>query len=214
MKKLTSIFLLLFSYKYSSAQWEISSGFAGNQADATGPVFHAGFEWRIKPRWSTKTQVGYKHLTFHDSGANEMTGPNLRYLSLEYTLTTLSWEFHQTLAFQAVCTNNYMLKPNLGLNYRFFHWGGWMPPPSHPALVGAGRGHRVDERGGVGMDSELNKYSVSAYHTHGLGVSLQVQNLFRISRKLWAHFTPFVEPTLDKCQNTGGFYTGVVLNPL
>jgi hypothetical protein len=52
------------------------------------------------------------------------------------------------------------------------------------------------------------------YHTSNLGFSFQLQNQFRINKKIWLFLTPFLEPDYDGTQNTGGSYIGIIFKEL
>ena len=175
-------------------QLEISTGAAVNKHDAVGPVIHLAYEFKIKNRFYTKSQLGYKYLhTYNDF--------------VEATLKSTTWEIHQTLSYELVRKKKYILKPNVGINYRFYVWKGKMKPPYNELPQ---RVWLIDLREGrLILNSFDGEHSNSASSSN-FGFSFQLQNQFFISEKIWLHVTPFIEPDYDRIQNMGGFYIGVV----
>jgi hypothetical protein len=194
MKLLVTI-LLLFYGAGSFAQLEISSGVAINKIDALGPIIHFAYDFKIKNKLYTKSQLGYKYLHIY----NDYVGA---------TLNVSTIELHQTLSYEIIRKKNYILKPNVGINYRWYRWTGKMKPP-YSTLPQRAWVIGVRDKNFV-LNSYDENYS-NQYHANNLGFSIQVQNQFRYSDKLWFHITPFVEPDYDRSQNIGGAYVGVVL---
>ena len=195
MKACIMIFVLSIAIATTAfAQLEVSSGFAVNKNNAVGFPVHLAYDFQIKSRWYTKSQIAYKHLRH----VNDYVGATLR---------VSSWEVHQTISYELIKKNKYILKPNTGINYRFYHWRGRMDPPYNT----------LPQRAWViGVRNEnfvLNSFDAGhsrEYHVNNPGFSFQLQNQFRISNKVWLHVTPFIEPDYDRVQNTGGVYIGVI----
>lgn len=197
MRKCLTV-LMLFVSAAAFAQLEVSTGFAINKNNAAGFPVHLSYEFPIKGRWYTKSQVGYKHLSYY----NEYVGANL-YIN--------SWEIHQTLSYEVVKKRKYVFKPNIGLNYRFYYWKGKMQPPYNTLpqrawVIGVREGNFI-------LNSYDNGYH-NEYRVNNLGFSFQFQNQFRLNNRVWLHITPFVEPDYDRGQNTGGCYLGIILKEL
>jgi hypothetical protein len=190
--------LVLFTTTISSAQFEITSGVAVNKNDAVGFPIHLAYDFKIADRLFTKSQAGFKRLHSY----NDFVGASL--------LVT-SWEFHQTISYEVVKKRKYILKPNVGVNYRFYHWQGKLDPPytSYPGrawVIGVREGNFV-------LNSFENRYE-NEYKTKNFGFSIQLQNQFYLTDKLWMHVTPFMEPDYDRSQNTGGCYVGVIFKSI
>ena len=187
-----------------NAQLEISSGYAVNKSLADGAPIHLAYDFKLKDRLYTKSQVGYKYL-YH---FNDYVGA---------TIQVSIFELHQTLSFQIIKKRRYILQPNLGLNYRFYYWKGEMKLPHNTLPQRAYKIEFRDDR------LRLNSFAptvstdgnyTDTYRTNNLGFSLQFQNRFRLNDKVWLHVTPFLEPDYDRSQNTGGCYLGVILKNL
>lgn len=182
----------------SAAQLELTTSVAINRNDAIGPGLGAAYDFRIKGRFFTKSQIGVKYLHNYDDW-------------IRAHLKVSIFEYHQTVSVQiGKRENGYVFKPNIGLNYRYYHWKGRMEPPFNTLPQRRwGIGLRNNER--FFLDSFDENYHTSTYSVNNLGFSFQLQNQFRLSNKLWLHVTPFMEPDYDRTQNTGGVYVGVVL---
>lgn len=193
-------FLCLGAFN-ATAQLELSTGYAVNKNLADGAPLHIAYDVNIRGRWYTKPQIGYKYL-YH---FNDFVGAVLKVNIFEY---------HQTVSYEVVKRRKFIFKPNVGLNYRFYHWRGEMKPPlnSYPQ-----RAYHIEFR-----DDRLRLNSFApttptdgnysdTYTVHNLGYSIQLQTQFKISGHLWLHVTPFVEPDYDRTQNTGGCYVGIIL---
>src|SRR5215216_5315197 len=115
MRLLLTAFIL-FTTATVFAQLEISSGVAVNKNNAVGFPVNLAYDFQIKNRLYTKSQLGYKHLHIF----NDYVGANL---------DVSIWEIHQTFSYELIKKTKYILKPNVGLNYRFYHWKGKMDPP-------------------------------------------------------------------------------------
>lgn len=149
-------------------------------------------------RLYTKPQVGYKHL-YH---FNDFVGAVLK-VSI--------FELHQTVSYEVIKSKNYIFKPNVGVNYRFYRWKGKMKPPYETLPQ---RGYKVEFRDDkLRLNSFDNGYS-DEYKVNNFGFSFQLQNQFKINEKIWLHVTPFLEPDYDGTQNSGGCYLGVIFKSL
>jgi hypothetical protein len=179
----------------SFAQLEINTGLAVNKQDAVGLPIHVGYDFKIADRFYTKSQIGYKYLHHY----NDFVGA---------TINVSSFEIHQTISYEIIRKRKYILKPNLGVNYRFYHWKGIVDPPYNSLpqrawVIGVREGRFV-----------LNSYDDGhhkEYEVSNFGFSIQLQSQFRLTDKVWLLITPFMEPDYDGIQNTGGCYIGVVL---
>lgn len=197
MKKIILLFLLHVSIS-SFGQLEISSGYATNRNLADGAPLHMAYEFKLGNKLSTKSQIGYKNLRHENTFVGAI-------------LTVKIWEFHQTLAYEVVKRKKYILKPNVGVNYRFYKWIGVMRQPLDQLPM---RGWSIGVRDGFfDLRSTRDGY-YREYAPHNLGFSFQIQNQFRLNDKVWLHVTPFVEPDYDRSQNTGGCYVGFVFKQL
>ncbi len=192
---------LFFCFYISKAfsQLEITTGYAVNRNLADGAPIQVAYDLKIKNRLYTKPQVGYKYL-YH---FNDFVGAVLKVSILE---------LHQTLSYEVIKKKNYILKPNVGINYRFYHWRGKMKPPYNTLpqrawVIG------VRDKNYFILNSFDDGYS-DEYRINNLGYSFQLQNQFKINNKVWLHITPFLEPDYDSSQNTGGCYVGVILKSL
>jgi hypothetical protein len=196
--KLSSTTIALFVMTATYAQPEISTGVAINRNDAFGPVANLGYDFRISGRFYTKSQIGYKHLHRY----NDYVGA-----SLDVSI----WEFHQTVSYEVVHKKKYIFKPNVGVNYRFYHWRGKIDPPynTFPQRVWS-----IGLRNGYFILNSFDNGSSDEYKTNNIGFSIQLQNQFKLTDKVWLHVTPFMEPDYDRSQNTGGCYVGVIIKPL
>lgn len=202
MKSLLLILLYSFFSPYVFGQLEVSTGYAVNKHLAGGAPVQIAYDLKIKNRLYTKPQLGYKYL-YH---FNDFTDATLKVNILE---------FHQTFSYEIIKNKKYILKPNIGLNYRFYFIKAEMAPPYNTLPQRAwildlfrdqkrirlnsydGDGTRMDER-----------------TVHNLGYSFQIQNQFYLNKKLWLHITPFVEPDYDGSQNNGGCYVGLIFKSL
>ncbi len=192
-------FLFTIWFSQASAQLELTSGLAVNKAIAFGAPIHVGWDIKIKNKLFTKLQIGYKHL-FH---YNDFVGATVRVNSLE---------LHQTISYEVVRKKGYIFKPNGGINFRFYDWKVKMKPPLNTAPIRAWVIGITDEK--TIIVSSTPEQAEDNYKAAIPGFSLQLQNQFRITDKLWLHITPFLEPDYDRSQNTGGCYVGVILKQL
>jgi opacity protein-like surface antigen len=187
-----------FLVSRSFAQLEISTGIAVSKQNAVGVPIQVGYDFRVSDRFYTKTQVGFKYLYLFNGHVGA-------------TLKITSYELHQTFSFVLVGKRRYVLKPNLGVNYRFSHWKGEMQPPYNTLpdrawVMGLRNGYFI-------LTSYDNGYK-EEYRVNNLGFSIQLQNQFRLNKKLWLHITPFIEPDYDRGQAIGGGYVGIILKAL
>lgn len=187
------------------SQLEITTGYAVNRRLADGAPLQIAYDLKIHDRFYTKPQIGYKYL-YH---FNDFVGA---------TLNVNILEFHQTFSYEIIKKRKYILKPNIGLNYRFYHWKGEMKRPynSLPQRV-----LKIEFRGDDKL--RLNSFAPiiptdgnysGEYNVNNLGYSIQIQNQFKINEKIWIHITPFLEPDYDRIQNTGGCYVGVIFKKI
>lgn len=194
----TILFTLCFTEAF--AQLEINTGYAVNRNLADGIPLQIAYDFKLKNRFYTKFQVGYKYL-YH---FNDFVGATLKVNVIE---------FHQTISYELIIKRKYILKPNIGLNYRFYNWKGEM---KHPYNVLPQRAYQIEFR-----DDRLRLNSFAPitpsdgnytdqYNVSNLGFTIQIQNQFKINNKLWLHITPFFEPDYDGTQNTGGCYIGII----
>ena len=194
----TLLFLIAFmvAAPQSFCQLEISSGYAVNQGPADGAPLHIAYDFKLANRFYTKSQFGYKYL-YH---FNDWVAAKIR---------TTSFELHQTFSYEVVIKRKYILKPNIGVHYKWYEWEAVMVPPLN---VGTGRGLHlgIDNNKTLSVRSTTEQY-YDTYHVGRPGYSFQLQNQFLLKSRLWLHITPFVEPTYDRSQNTGGCYVGVIL---
>jgi hypothetical protein len=197
MKLFFVVFMIVIT-STAFSQVEISSGFAVNKNNAAGFPVLIGYEFKIKERTYTKSELGYKYLHIY----NDHVGASLN---------VSSFEIHQTVSYEIVKKRKFILNPNIGLNYKFYHWKGEMRPPYNTLpqrawLIGVHNGYFV-------LNSYDDGYS-KEYSVHNLGFSFQLQTQYYISDKVWLHVTPFMEPDCNGSQNTGGVYIGVIFKSL
>ena len=185
-------------------QLEITTGYAVNKNLADGVPIQFAYDLRIRDRIYTKPQIGYKYL-YH---FNDFVGATLKVNIIE---------FHQTISYELIKKKKYILKPNIGLNYRFYSWKGEMKPPFNTLPQ---RVYKVEFRNDR---LRLNSFTpvtptdgnfADQYSVNNFGFTIQIQNQFRLNEKIWLHITPFLEPDYDGTQNTGGCYIGVILKQL
>ena len=196
--KLVVTAILLFTVLKSPAQLEITTGAAINKNDAAGIALNMAYDFRITDRWYTKTKIGYKYL----HKFNDYVGATLK--------VSIS-EIHQTLSYEIIQKKKYIFKPNIGINYRFYHWKGEMNPPFNTLpqrawVIGTRNKNFI-------LNSFDNGYN-NEYSVNNLGFSIQLQNQFKLSNKVWLHLTPFIEPDYDRSQNTGGLYIGLIFKSI
>lgn len=196
MKFFFATLLLTLCCSDALAQWEFSTGYAVNKKDADGAPINLAYDFKIKNRWFTKSQIGYKYLY----NFNDFVGA---------TIKVSIFELHQTLSYEIIRKRKYIFKPNIGINYRFYHWKGEMVAPLNTLPIRAWViGLRNSE---YFILASRDGESKQKYHVNNFGFSFQLQNQFRINEKIWLHITPFIEPDYDRSQNTGGVYVGAIL---
>jgi len=196
--KLQLAAIAMFAATTAFSQLEITTGYAINKVQADGFPLHVGYDFKIKNRFYTKSQIGYKYL-YHFNNY------------VEATMKVSIWELHQTLSYEVIKRRKYVLKPNIGFNYRFYKRKAEMVPPLNTLPL------RLWVIGLREEDLVLKSTSdefYNEYSTNNLGYSFQLQNQFRINDKLWFHVTPFLEPDYDRNQNTGGCYIGLIFKKL
>jgi hypothetical protein len=195
MKLLSIVFV--FCYLQTTAQFELSSGYAVNKEYADGIPIQLACDFKIKNKFYTKSQIGYKYLHHYND-------------FVEATLKYFIAEIHQTFSYEVVKKNKYILKPNVGFNYRFYTIKAAMMPPYNTIpqrawiLFFRKKTIRLNSYDNDGTRNET-------YRVNNLGFTFQLQNQFRISSKIWLHITPFLEPDYDRIENTGGCYVGIIL---
>lgn len=177
------------------AQLELTSGYAINRNLAGGAPIQIAYEFDVKENFFTKSQLGFKYLYRF----NDFVGA---------TMKTYIWEFHQTISYEVIKKKKYIFKPNLGINYRFYKWAANMNEPLNTLPMRAWIiGLRNEE---LFIISNSTGENYKEYMPNNFGFSIQLQNQFKLSNKLWLHVTPFIEPDYDSSQNTGGCYVGVI----
>lgn len=124
------------------------------------------------------------------------------------------FELHQTLSYEVVKHKKYIFKPNIGFNYRFYHWKGEMVPPLDAYRIRAWVIGLRNKEYFVLSSNTADGKTMQEYSPNNFGYSIQLQNQFRLNEKLWLHVTPFMEPDYDRSQNTGGCYVGVIFKKL
>ena len=195
MRILFLLSFVLLAATNGLCQLEMSTGYAINKPRADGLPLHIGYDFKLANRFYTKFQAGYKYL----DGFNDYVEAKVR---------TVSFELHQTLSYEVVRKRKYILKPNIGIHYKWYDWELVMVPP---LSTGVGRAWVLS----VGSDTTLVLTSTpqgyyERYKANRFGYTFQLQNQFLIKDRLWIHITPFIEPTYDRAQNTGGCYVGVI----
>ena len=197
--KFIAILLVIISYNTDIfGQLELSSGYAVNKNLADGIPINVGYDIKIKNKLYIKPQIGYKYL-YH---FNDYVGAKIK---------VNIFEFHQTVSYQIIKKEKYIFKPNLGLNYRYYKWRGRMVEPlnSLPQRV-----YKIEFRDDKLRLNSFGTGYKDSYEVGNLGFSLQLQNQFKINKKIWFTVTPFIEPDYDRTQNTGGCYLGIIFNQL
>lgn len=194
------LFITSFYSKNTFSQLEIATGYAVNKNLLDGSPIQLSYDLKISDRLYTKPQIGYKYLYHFE----DFVGATLKVSIIE---------FHQTISYELIRKKNYILKPNIGLNYRFYNWKGEMELPYNMLPQRVYKIEFRDDR------LRLNSFApvtptdgnyTDQYSVSNLGFSFQLQNQFRLNDKLWLHITPFIEPDYDKTQNTGGCYVGII----
>lgn len=199
-----ALVFLILSHFWSGmlyGQLELSTGYAVNKNQADGLPLQVAYDLKIGNKVFTKPQFGYKYL-YH---FNDFVGATLKVTILE---------FHQTFSYELIKKRNYILKPNVGFNYRFYSWKGEMEPPYNTLPQ---RVYKIEFR-----DDRLRLSSFAPvaptdgdytdeYRVSNFGFSIQIQNQVRINNRIWLHITPFFEPDYDGTQNSGGCYIGLIL---
>ncbi len=192
----TLLSCFIFSCAYS--QLELTTGYAVDKNLADGAPLHIAYDLQLKNRLFTKSQIGFKYLYHFD----DFVGA---------TMKVRIWEFHQTLSYEVIKKKKYIFKPNLGLNYRFYKWKGEMVQPLNTR---PGRALVISTRDGNFILESTSDGYYREYTPNNLGFSIQLQNQFLLTDKLWLHITPFLEPDYDRSQNTGGCYVGLIFTQL
>ena len=186
--------LIIFLSNVSSAQFELSTGYAVNRNYADGSPIQISYDIELKNKLFTKSQIGFKYL-YH---FNDFVGA---------TMKVYIWEFHQTISYEIIKKRKYILKPNIGLNYRFYKWKARMEPPLNTLPI---RAWTIGTRDGNFVIVSRDGEDYKEYSPNNLGFTFQIQNQFKLSKKVWLHITPFIEPDYDRSQNTGGCYIGII----
>jgi hypothetical protein len=194
MRSLLLYFFFLFCCFKTVAQLEFTTGYAVNRRYADGAPLQIAYDVKIGNGFFTKPQIGFKYLYHFD----DFVGAKLK-VSI--------WEFHQTLSYELIKKSNYILKPNVGINFRKYTWRGQMVEPLNSL---PGRQYVIGFRSYyMVLNSYGNNYT-DEYSVSNFGFTFQLQNQFRLNDKLWIHITPFLEPDYDRIQNTGGCYVGLI----
>lgn len=188
----------------ANAQLEITTGYAVNRNLADGLPLHIGYEFKMNNKFYIKSQVGYKYL-YH---FNDFVGASIK---------VNIYELHQTASIEIIKKERFILKPNIGLNYRFYFWKGEMKPPYNSLPQRVWKIEFRDDR------LRLNSFAptvptdgnyTDTYRVSNFGFTFQLQCQFKIKQRLWIHVTPFIEPDYDGTQNTGGCYIGIIFKKL
>lgn len=196
--KIIVFLVLILNSGHVYSQLEITTGYAVNRNYAGGPPIQVAYDFPIKGRWYTKPQLGFKYLYYY----NDFVGA---------TMKVRIWEFHQTFSYEVVKKKKYILKPNLGVNYRFYKWKGQMKEPLNTLPT---RSWFIGVREGAFILESTTENYYKEYSPNNLGFSIQLQNQFRLNDKIWLHVTPFLEPDYDSSQNTGGCYVGIIFKKI
>lgn len=196
MRVLFLLLFLLLAEAKGFCQLEISSGYAVNKEFPEGAPLHIGYDFKLADRFYTKSQFGYKYLYYF----NDWVAAKLR---------TVSYELHQTFSFEVVKKSKYILKPNVGVHFKWYAWEGVMVPPLN-VIPGRAWVMDIDKDKRMLLTSTSDGY-YDTYHVGRPGFTVQMQNQFLIKDRLWLHVTPFLEPTFDREQNTGGCYVGLII---
>jgi hypothetical protein len=195
MKYVITISIFLLITACCKAQIEFNTGFANNgKGNCFGPVFNVAYEIPFsKSRFAIKSQAGAKFLYANND-------------FIEATIRNTIFEFHQTFSYQVIRKKKYSLKPNLGVNYRFFEYKAKAKPPYNQYPI---RNWYIEFRDrSLVISSADNRYE-DTYRVNNLGFTLQIQNQFRLNEKLSLLVTPFIEEDYDGIQTVGGCYFGV-----
>lgn len=197
MKGVMIIFFFLTTAT-AYAQPEASTGFAVNREYAWGLPVQLAFDIKLANRLYTKPQLGYKYLHYY----NDFVEASLKYSILE---------LHQTVSYEVIKKKKYIFKPNIGINYRFYTIKALMDPPYNQLPQRAWILDIFRDQPRIRLNSfDDDGTTHDKRKVNNLGFTIQLQNQFRVSEKLWIHITPFVEPDYDRIQNTGGCYIGVI----
>jgi hypothetical protein len=180
---------------FAQSELEVSTGYGVNKNLADGIVFHIGYDYKLYKSIRTKTQFGSKYLYHY----NDFVGAKI---------ANKTYELHQTVSYNVIEKNRYILKPNIGLNYRFFFWKGKMRPPLNSLPQ---RQYTIHFRNNESLrlnsfDGDIEK----KYKVSNIGYTFQIENQFKIKNGLWLLLTPFIEVDYDKTQSIGGVYFGIV----
>ena len=199
------LLLILFGGLYSSslsAQIEISTGYSINREYAAGAPIQIANDFKIKNKLYTKSQLGYKYLYYF----NDFVEATLKYSIIE---------FHQTLSYEVIKKKKYILKPNIGLNYRFYFIKAEINSPYNSLPQRAWILDIFRDQKRIRLNSfDGDGTKVDKRKVNNLGFTFQLQNQFKLNDKLWFHVTPFIEPDYDRLQNTGGCYVGLIFKHL
>ena len=202
MKIFILILFRVLDYSSSFAQTEISTGYAINREYAAGAPIQFARDFKIKNKLYTKSQVGYKYLYYFND-------------YVEATLNYSIIEFHQTLSYEIIQKKKYILKPNIGLNYRFYFIKAEMNAPYNSLPQRAWILDIFRDQNRIRLNSfDGDGTKIDKRKVNNLGFTFQIQNQFKLNDKLWFHITPFVEPDYDRLQNTGGCYIGIIFKNL
>lgn len=198
MKKILFCCVIFLVPILGFGQLEISSGFAiSDGVKAMGAPILLGYDFKLKNRLFTKTQLDYKYLYAYNN-----------FVMAKFILQVFG--VHQTLSYELIKKNKYIFKPNVGINYRYYILNGEMTPPYEPGR----RGYHASDRNGNYRLTSYDQGQKIERHTHALGFSFQLQNQFWITENLWMHITPFIEPDYDSDKMVSGVYVGLIFKNL
>lgn len=194
MKITFTFVLLLLLVNTSFSQIEINGSYSANgKGDAHGPGINVGYEFNINKRLGTKSQVGYKSLKAYND-------------FIDATIQNKIVEFHQTILYRLINHKKYKLVPNLGLNFRYLDYVLKMNPPYNTLPI---RAWVLGVRNKTLVISSGDNRFEDTHTVSNLGITLQMQNQFKLNEKLWLLVTPIFEDAYDGAQGVGGCYFGL-----
>lgn len=193
----TTILYLLISFSVcagTKAQLSLSLPFANNgKGNVKGTGLRLAYEFHLKKRWSTTTQIGFKSLKAY----NDFT---------ENDLKNIIFEAQQTVSYAVVNNKKYVFSPHIGINLRYFKWSAKMRPPYNAIPI---RQLAMEFRDDWLIISSVDGLFSDSYEVANLGFSLQLENQFAISNRITLLLIPFIEDDYDGIQTVSGGYIGV-----
>jgi hypothetical protein len=185
----------------AKAQLEISTGYAINRVEADGVPIQIGYSFKLNSKINTKSQIGYKYLYHY----NDFVEASIRFSLVE---------LHQTISYDLIKKQSYILSPNIGINYRFYSVFAEIKPPYNTIpqrawIIERIRGNKIRLNSFDGDGTKSDRRNLN-----NIGFSFQLQNQFKLKKNLWFHITPYIEPDYDGTQNVGGGYVGLIFKTL